>query len=77
MNGQQMVRSLVRVEYVEKYAVVVVVPAWNPHKDIRVSLEGIPEDVRAALARGKRLFAHVNLDAKCNEPLIFEKWEMN
>jgi len=70
-------RTLVRVGDVggdDRYCYVVV-PAWNPRKQVRLYLDNLPADIRPLLCPGKRLHAQVNIGAPAYEELYFVEWE--
>jgi len=69
-------RTLVRVHDAEEADYChVVVPAWDPHKKIRLYFQDIPEEVRQRMKAGARLHAKVNVGADSFEEIYFDEWE--
>lgn len=69
-------RTLVRVHDAEEANYChVVVPAWNPHKKIRLYFQDVPEEVRPRMGAGARLHAKVNIGADSFEEIYFDEWE--
>ena len=69
-------RTLVRVHDAEEADYChVVVPAWDPHKKIRLYFQDIPEEVRQRVKVGARLHAKVNIGADSFEEIYFDEWE--
>jgi len=70
-------RAMVRIEDVAEDADYchAIVPTWNPHQAIRLSLQDIPESIRPSIAPGFRLFAYTNVGADNSDDVYFSKWE--
>jgi hypothetical protein len=68
-------RTLIRIEFATKDYIFAVIPGWDPHTTVSIKRDKIPEEISILMKKGKRLHAHVNLDAEEFSELIFEQWE--
>ncbi len=66
-------RQLVRITKVSGSFVDVVVPGWDPNKEVTLSRTEIPSGI--TIEEGKRLHARVNLNAEDEQDLGFCGWE--
>lgn len=68
-------RTLVRVVAREDSSVRVVVPGWEPAVEVSIRLASIPNTFWKLLNPGRRLYAHVNIEAEEKSELKFDRWE--
>lgn len=77
MTGKR--RTLIRVVRKERVInqdlIWVVIPSWNPHKDVALSLSELPPHISETVKPGDRLFARVNTSAPSHNELEIEDFE--
>lgn len=78
---QRMRRTIVMIENVETLLggtrlFTVFIPRWNRDEILVMSETQFPKDIRSKIKIGSDLIAHINVEAKSSDDLIFKNWEL-
>lgn len=77
LSSERLCRTLIRIINVYPNLGVcdMVIPGWDTHKRVLLSLAQLPYHIRSLVEPNKRFHAQVNIGAKTASNLRFEDWE--
>lgn len=69
-------RTLIRIDDLDDSHLFAIIPSWNSNEVISIAKAELDFEVVAALQRGQRVHANVNIEAEQSYELFFQNWEI-